>query len=185
MKSATKIGYEIAEVGDSINLQNINSETRRGRVGKGVAQTILTANEQCVVEPMIEVWDGYNQNIRQDNSTVGTLTRNCGADLKRNGQGIIEYYAYDEQNGYVREDGTVGTLTTDGNSPKHNNRVVELAEPTYRIRKLTERECGRLMGLRDEEIALIAKNQSMSSMYHLFGDSIVVDVLEAIFGEMI
>jgi DNA (cytosine-5)-methyltransferase 1 len=39
-------------------------------------------------EPL--VWDGYNQEIRKDNETVGTITRNVGADLKRNGQGIIE-----------------------------------------------------------------------------------------------
>lgn len=32
--------------------------------------------------------------------------------------------ALDEQNGYIRTDGTVGTLTTDGSSPKHNNRVI-------------------------------------------------------------
>ena len=38
---------------------------------------------------------------------------------------IAEPTAYDEQNGYLRKDGTVGTLTTDGNSPKHNNRIVE------------------------------------------------------------
>ena len=36
-----------------------------------------------------------------------------------------EPLAYDEQNGYIRTDGTVGTLTTDGSSPKHNNRVIE------------------------------------------------------------
>lgn len=38
---------------------------------------------------------------------------------------LVEPLAYDEQNGYLRKDGTVGTLTTDGSSPKHNNRVVE------------------------------------------------------------
>lgn len=54
-----------------------------------------------------------------------------------------------------------------------------------KIRKLTPKECGRLMGLKDEDIDKIAKNQSDSSMYHLFGDSIVVNVLIAIFGEMI
>ena len=32
--------------------------------------------------------------------------------------------AYDEQNNTLRTDGTVGTLTTDGSSPKHNNRVI-------------------------------------------------------------
>ena len=38
---------------------------------------------------------------------------------------VTEPIAYDEQNGYVRQDGCVGTLTTDGSSPKHNNRVIE------------------------------------------------------------
>lgn len=33
--------------------------------------------------------------------------------------------AVDEQNKALRTDGTVGTLTTDGSSPKHNNRVLE------------------------------------------------------------
>lgn len=37
---------------------------------------------------------------------------------------IVEPIAYDEQNQYFRNDGCVGTLTTDGSSPKHNNRVV-------------------------------------------------------------
>jgi DNA (cytosine-5)-methyltransferase 1 len=38
---------------------------------------------------------------------------------------LEEPLAYDEQNGYIRKDGTVGTLTTDGSSPKHNNGVIE------------------------------------------------------------
>ena len=44
VKSATSNGYEIATEGDSINFKNINSQTRRGRVGKGVAQTIESNN---------------------------------------------------------------------------------------------------------------------------------------------
>jgi len=44
VKSATSKGYEEANDGDSINLKNINSETRRGRVGKGVAQTLESNN---------------------------------------------------------------------------------------------------------------------------------------------
>lgn len=94
---------------------------------------------------------------------------------------IVEPLALDEQNGYIRQDGTVGTLTTDGSSPKHNNRVVE----NYRIRKLTPKECGRLMGVRDDDIDKMSVNQSNSSLYHCFGDSIVVDVLMAIFKQMI
>ena len=54
-----------------------------------------------------------------------------------------------------------------------------------KIRKLTPRECFRLMGVKDEDYDKIAKNQSDSSLYHLAGDSIVVNVLMAIFKEMI
>lgn len=129
--------------------------------------------------------DGFNQSIRADQTCFGTITRNAGADLKRNGQGIIEIVdeplALDEQNGYIRQDGTVGTLTTDGSSPKHNNRVVE----NYRIRKLTPKECGRLMGVRDDDIDKMSVNQSNSSLYHCFGDALVTTVIGAIFCNMI
>ena len=43
---ATKKGYAEAEVGDSINLSVPNSKTRRGRVGKGIAQTLDTGMQQ-------------------------------------------------------------------------------------------------------------------------------------------
>ena len=54
-----------------------------------------------------------------------------------------------------------------------------------RIRKLTPKECFRLMGVRDEDYEKIAKNQSNASLWHLSGDSIVVNVLMAIFREML
>lgn len=54
----------------------------------------------------------------------------------------------------------------------------------YRIRKLTERECGRLMGVKDDDIAKIGKNLSRSAMMHCFGDSIVTSCLMAIFGQL-
>lgn len=54
-----------------------------------------------------------------------------------------------------------------------------------RIRKLTPKECFRLMGVKDADFEKVAKNQSNASLYHLAGDSIVVEVLCAIFGQMI
>ena len=51
VKSATAQGYEVATKGDSINFSNPNSKTRRGRVGKGKAQTIDTAANQAVLQP--------------------------------------------------------------------------------------------------------------------------------------
>jgi DNA (cytosine-5)-methyltransferase 1 len=52
VKSATSKGYEEATEGDSINLSQPNSETRRGRVGKGKAQTLETSCNQAVVQPV-------------------------------------------------------------------------------------------------------------------------------------
>jgi len=52
VREATKKGYAVAEEGDSINLSVPNSKTRRGRVGKGVAQTLDTASNQATLEGM-------------------------------------------------------------------------------------------------------------------------------------
>lgn len=49
VKQATKKGYAEAYEGDSINFEQPNSKTRRGRVGHGVAQTLTTAPQQGVV----------------------------------------------------------------------------------------------------------------------------------------
>lgn len=54
-----------------------------------------------------------------------------------------------------------------------------------KIRVLTCKESFRLMGVKDEDYENVAKNQSDSSLYHLAGDSIVVNVLMAIFKELI
>ena len=49
IKTANKKGYDIATNKDSINFSVPNSKTRRGRVGKGVAQTLDTACNQGVI----------------------------------------------------------------------------------------------------------------------------------------
>lgn len=54
----------------------------------------------------------------------------------------------------------------------------------YRIRKLTPRECGRLMGVSDEDIDKMAAVNSNTQLYKQFGNSIVVDVLCAIFKQL-
>ena len=54
-----------------------------------------------------------------------------------------------------------------------------------RVRKLTERECFRLMGLKDTEIdKLVNSGISRGQLYKIAGNSIVVDVLENIFRTM-
>lgn len=101
---ATNKGYAEAHEGDSVNLAVPNSTTRRGRVGKQMANTLDTGCQQGVVE--------------QENS--------------------------------VR----------------------------YRIRKLTPRECFRLMGVDDVDIDKIqSAGISNSQQYKMAGNSIIVDTL--------
>ncbi len=58
IKSNTEKGFEEMTEGDSLNLSNSNSNTRRGRVGKEIAQTLDTGCNQAVI-----VKEGY---INQD-----------------------------------------------------------------------------------------------------------------------
>lgn len=71
--------------------------------------------------------------------------------------------------------GICNTLT----SVQKDNMVLE--QPKYRIRKLTPRECGRLMGVSDEDIDKMAAVNSNTQLYKQFGNSIVVDVMCAMF----
>ena len=80
-----------------------------------------------------------------------------------------------EQRLEINTNGTSNTITT---VQKDNYAI----EENFRIRKLTPRECFRLMGMRDTDIDKIQEaGISNTQQYKLAGNSIVVDVLEAIF----
>lgn len=65
-------------------------------------------------------------------------------------------------------------------------RETKICEPNnYRIRKLTERECFRLMGVHDEDSDKIRAIVSKSQCYKLAGNSIVVDVMVRIFDQLL
>lgn len=76
------------------------------------------------------------------------------------------------------ETNTQGTSNCLTNVQKDN---LLLEKPQYRIRKLTPRECGRLMGVSDEDIDKMAAVNSNTQLYKQFGNSIVVDVMCAMF----
>lgn len=63
---------------------------------------------------------------------------------------------------------------------KENHGTITATNQNLRIRKLTPTECFRLMGVKDEDSSKL-DHLSNSTKYHLAGDSIVVNVLEAIF----
>jgi len=76
IKANTKKGYEAANYGDSVNYSVPTSKTRRGRVGKGVAQTLDTAVNQGVVQPKIVSYTRdakgkvTNRNLKDEANTI-------------------------------------------------------------------------------------------------------------------
>lgn len=82
-----------------------------------------------------------------------------------------------EQHLKPRRDGLTNTLT----SVQKDNYV---ATP-YRIRKLTPKECWRLMGFDDEDFDKAAQVNSNTQLYKQAGNSIVVNVLEGILKELL
>lgn len=156
-------------------------------VNGGGTQQIKVLTEQSIVRMI-----GRNPENPSDR-TVGAPTEQR---LEPNSQGIcntltsvkkdnlvMEVKAIDEQNMCVRDE-TFGTLTTDGSSPKHNNRVMECVETQYRIRKLTPRECYRLMAVPEKDIDKMLEVNSNTQCYKQAGNSIVVNCLIAIFSQM-
>ena len=147
VKSATKKGYEVAKEFDSINLSNLSSETRRGRVGKEVAQTLDTACNQAVMIGAIRGRNVENPKSRK----VGLAT---------------------EQRLELNLNGTSNALTT----VQKDNVVVE----QFKVRRLTPRECFRLMDFPDTFKFVCSNTQ----LYKQAGNSIVVNVLAEIINRL-
>lgn len=101
--------------------------------------------------------DDYNQRIPQDQDSIGTITCNIGNSALRHGFKIIEIIIAE-----IMEK--------------------ELQNKRYRIRKLTPRECFRLMDVCESDIDKIqASGVSESQQYKMAGNSIVVACMEGIF----
>ena len=128
----------------------------------------------------MENWD--TRNVEQNNMcpTLDTRCDCLGIVTKQN---MVGTYQFDKSENFMKGKDRF----------KPNKEISDTLQTTpkegvvfadYRIRKLTPKECFRLMGVKDEDYEKIAKNQSNASLYHLAGDSIVVNVLMAIFNNL-
>lgn len=84
------------------------------------------------------------------------------------------------QRGTVISDNGISSNLVAGTHGYANSHIVT----QYRIRKLTPRECGRLMGVSDEDISKMAAVNSNTQFYKQFGNSIVVDVMCEMFKKL-
>jgi len=151
IKSATSKGYEEATEGDSINFIVPNSETRRGRVGKGVAQTLDSACNQGVM--VIAFGRSEEEKKRRKEH------------FKKTG---LDSGSFKDKELIIKDQDYFDTLLANPNPQKEG-----LIAENYKIRRLTPRECFRLMDFPDSFTWPVSDSQA----YKQAGNSIVVNVL--------
>lgn len=195
---------------DNLVLENIvigGMQEHQSIKDDGVCTTLTSSmGSGGVYVPMVVedkktiIYDDYNSNIPENQNCIGTLTTNIGSSTMRNGLKIIEKNEFYEQaiktaeennaqegdivdafNQRVLTDGISPTVTT---RPEGKKTAILPVVEKYRIRKLTPRECFRLMNVEEEQFNRAEKVVSNSQLYKIAGNAIVVSVLVAIFSQM-
>ena len=151
IKSGTAKGYEEAKEGDSINFSVPNSETRRGRVGKGVAQTLDTGCNQGVMVIGFGRSDEEKKRRKEHYKKTG---KDSGS--------------FKDKSLILKKQEYFDTIIANPNPQKEG-----LIYNSYKIRRLTPRECFRLMDFQDTFSWPVSDSQA----YKQAGNSIVVNVL--------
>ena len=188
IKNATKKGYLIANDGDGIDTAYPDSKTRRGRVQKNMAHTITTDDSKAVI---IQKPRGFNKggiHINSPSITKSSWQENnflIAASRGRDPKNPSDRKAGNnnlQQRLEINKNGTSNTITTVQRASRGGLKT--MSGQDLRIRKLTPKECWRLMGCSDEDFHKAEQVNSNSQLYKQAGNAIVVDVLEAIFKQM-
>lgn len=182
-----------------------NNNTQTLEVNKTGCTNTLTSvqKDNYIVEPKIIQVGNIVNTGNWDNPIRGHIYSpdGCSPALNTVGGGGLEpkiielgYFPYEnsdkkhQSNTVISPNGlcpTLDTCTGGNRMPKIVTDEFDLSITDYRIRKLTPRECWRLMGFTDIEFdcAQMSGN-SNSQLYKQAGNSIVVDVLACIFREL-
>lgn len=145
----------------------------------GVSPTLSTMQGGNRQPKIIDDTYGYETKPREYSDTSPTL-RSGRQGLKVLDPFIVASRGRGENNEQhlePRRDGVTNTVT----SVQKDNYVAQ----DYRIRKLTPLECWRLMGFDDSDFHKAEKVNSNTQLYKQAGNSIVVNVLEAILKELL
>lgn len=135
---------------------------------EGIAPTIRTMQGGGLEPKIIQRGRGYNQGGEHD--TAPTLTSNSWQE--NNHAKVYDFY-----NKTIKNE--VGTLTANGGVSTTNCGTFGITDG-FRIRKLTPRECWRLQGFPDWAFDKAQAVNSNSQLYKQAGNSVTVNVIEAI-----
>lgn len=181
VREATKKGYAEATVGDSINLSQPNSKTRRGRVGKGIANTLDTGMHQYTILPKVVSFN-RKEGITKELDVAHALQAGDYRWLNRN----------QTQNAVARP-----VITPDRiNKSQNGRRFKDDGEPAFTvtaqdrhgiydgatIRRLTPMECERLQAFPDNWTAEGVDGPiSDTQRYKMCGNAVTTNVIQAVF----
>lgn len=197
IKNATAKGFLEAEEGDGIDISS-RMESHRGTVQKDKAQTLTTSGgvergvviKENVPEVIdkVEVLGNYSPSNHESSRIVFSSSSSSYPTVKEN-HGTIPAIDESELLGGFGSKGSTNQYRTQNRVYSSSPTLSTTFNPNFkcglRIRKLTPKECYRLMGLKDDDIVKISRNQSDAANWHLAGDSIVTTCLMAIFGELL
>lgn len=158
------------------------------KIHEDISCTILTnidtANNHFIMEPAILTHkrNEFGKRLRKNYESGNvTMPRKYMQKIEPRNDGLSNTLTSVEQGNVVdRHQVSVANTVTSAKRDNTQNYVVD----QFRIRKLTERECFRLMGVADIDIDKIRQVVSKTQCYKLAGNSIVVDVLVAIFNQL-
>ena len=127
------------------------------------------------------LYPGVSRTIKAVKNDAGCIERKIVASRGRNPDNPSDRTAGmpTEQVLEPNTDGVCNTITT----VTKDNMLLEITKQ-YRIRKLTQKETWRLMGFSDEDYEKAAEVNSKTQLYKQAGNSIVKDVLMAIFSQL-
>ena len=204
IKQATKKGYIEIPPGGVFDASYPESLTRRGRVqDNGKVSPTLTAGGEppCLYEGMEQKCVAYTRDSkgkvisRRLSDIANTVhgSTGCGGstDCFVGEPKIIQVGNLADEKGFKNPQrgrvynpiGISPNIVTMGGGNLQPKIIEDFAN--YRIRKLTPRECFRLMGVSEKDIDNIQKSGiSKTQQYKMAGNSIVVDVLYHIFRKM-
>lgn len=182
IKSKTKIGYQFAHSGDSINTAYANNNTRRGRVGEGIAHTETTTATLAVylidMNPNPKLTELVRCITARQDSGISNRPGEHSAVLV-----IVKEVSAEE----ISEINGIEYLPE--STDKKAGLIILIDEENHQyigyIRKLTPKECWRLQGFTDEQFNKVkAIGMSDSQFYKMAGNAVTVPAVFAIVREL-
>lgn len=148
---------------------------------QGITNTITSVQKDNYVAVLIDdtyknreprEYEDYSPTLRAGRSGLKVRTANKqGYDVATDGDGVdLSYPQSKTKRGRVGHGVSKTLMASDSMGTVDN----------YRIRKLTPKECWRLMGFDDEDFRKAEQVNSNTQLYKQAGNSIVVNVLEGI-----